>query len=244
MAGGDFLQLPVHAGGLGVVNLDAIHAEVAVAGVGVAGDDAGERDETAAVQRPAFLDGQIEEGGRRGGCGGGLERRGRARPGFGAGGRGVEFMDDVLAGAGLDGFGFGMAEVERGAEEFDGFAEAGGGSGLDERAQFRGGFVQRIEAEAPGHAAVGAEGIDGQGEWGDLAVDGRLLEEEGLAAAGFFHFPVGEFGDFQFGGDGVGNPAEFAGLFQGLEEVLKGIEGHSRGRIAERRAAMRKRLCD
>ena len=61
MARGDFLQLPMHAGGLVVVNLDAIHADVALAGVRVARDDAGQRDETPAVQRPAFQDGQIEQ---------------------------------------------------------------------------------------------------------------------------------------------------------------------------------------
>ncbi len=55
----DFLQLPVHAGGAVVVNLDAIHADVALAGVGVFGHDARQRDETAAVQRPAFLDGKV-----------------------------------------------------------------------------------------------------------------------------------------------------------------------------------------
>jgi len=51
----------VHAGGAVVVNLDAIHADVALAGVGVFGHDAGERDETAAVEGPAFEDGKIEE---------------------------------------------------------------------------------------------------------------------------------------------------------------------------------------
>ena len=56
MARADLLQLPVHAGGAVVVNLDAIHADVALAGVGVFGDDAGQRDEAAAVERPAFLD--------------------------------------------------------------------------------------------------------------------------------------------------------------------------------------------
>ena len=61
MARADFLELPVHAGGAVVVNLDAIHADVALAGVGIFGDDAGERDETAAVKRPAFLDGEVEE---------------------------------------------------------------------------------------------------------------------------------------------------------------------------------------
>ena len=59
MARADFLELPVHAGGAVVVNLDAIHADVALAGVGVFGDDAGEGDEAPAVERPALLDREV-----------------------------------------------------------------------------------------------------------------------------------------------------------------------------------------
>src|SRR6185312_17358596 len=44
MPGGDFLELPVHPGGLGVVDLNAIHSEITVAGVRVARDDAWEGD--------------------------------------------------------------------------------------------------------------------------------------------------------------------------------------------------------
>ena len=57
----DFLQLPVHAGGAVVVNLDAIHADVAFAGVGVARDDAGQRDEASAVERPALVNGEVQQ---------------------------------------------------------------------------------------------------------------------------------------------------------------------------------------
>ena len=35
VARGDFLQLPMHARGLVVINLDAIHADIAFAGVGI-----------------------------------------------------------------------------------------------------------------------------------------------------------------------------------------------------------------
>ena len=48
MLGGVLLALPVHAGGLPVVDLHAVHADVALAGAGrprIAGDDAGEGDE-------------------------------------------------------------------------------------------------------------------------------------------------------------------------------------------------------
>ncbi len=58
--GADFLALPVHAGGALVVDLHAIHADVALAGLGIAGDDAGQGDEAAGILRPALQDGEIE----------------------------------------------------------------------------------------------------------------------------------------------------------------------------------------
>ncbi len=61
VARADFLQLPVHAGGVVVVNLHAIHADVALAGVGVLRDHAGQGDEAPAIERPAFEDGEIEQ---------------------------------------------------------------------------------------------------------------------------------------------------------------------------------------
>ena len=63
MFGGNFLALPVHAGGLAVVDLHAIHADVALPcrRARVAGDDAGQRDEAAAILGPALQDGKIED---------------------------------------------------------------------------------------------------------------------------------------------------------------------------------------
>lgn len=236
VAGGDFLKLPVHAGGLGVVNLDAIHADVAVASVGILGDDAGEGDEAAAVVGPAFEDGQVEE--RRSCCVlrvacCGLGDHRSIRPVGGAGGGGVVAVDDVLARAGADGFGFGVAKVEGGAEEFQGFAQAGGRLGLHESAEFGGGGIDGFGADAHGHAAMGAEGVDGDGEWGELPIHGRFFDEERLAATGGFHFAIGELGDFELGGNGLGDALEFTRLLECVEEVAKGIERHTRERLAE-----------
>ena len=61
MLGGFLLALPVHAGGLAVVDLHAVHADVALAGWRIAGDDAGQRDEAAAVLGPGLEDGEIED---------------------------------------------------------------------------------------------------------------------------------------------------------------------------------------
>ena len=63
MARPDLLQLPVHAGGVVVVDLDAVHADVAFARVRVARDDAWQGDKAAAVERPAFQDGKIGQSG-------------------------------------------------------------------------------------------------------------------------------------------------------------------------------------
>ena len=52
------------------------------------------------------------------------------------------------------------------------------------------------------------------GKRGDDAVDGGLFKEQRLAAAGRFHFAVGDFGDFELGGDGLGNAFEFAGAVE------------------------------
>ena len=132
VARGDFLQLPMHAGGRVVVNLHAIHAEVAVAGVGVARDDAGQRDEASAVERPALEDRQVKQ--RRGLR---VESRGVvdvgcAWPRLGSRGRGVEAMNNFLARAGLGALGLGVAQGQRLAKQRDGFADAGGRLGLDE----------------------------------------------------------------------------------------------------------------
>ena len=63
MFGGNFLPLPVHAGGLAIVDLHAIHADVALPcrRTRIAGDDAREGDEAAAILGPALQDGKIED---------------------------------------------------------------------------------------------------------------------------------------------------------------------------------------
>ena len=57
-----FLSLPVHAGGVLVVDLHAIHADVALAGFGVARYYTWKCDKTAGVFRPALENGKPVEG--------------------------------------------------------------------------------------------------------------------------------------------------------------------------------------
>ncbi len=78
------------------------------------------------------------------------------------------------------------------------------------------------------------------GKGDDRAVDGGLLDEQRLAAAGRFHFAVGQFGDFQFGGDGLGDAFEFAGAVELLNEIAEGIKSHNSTRLAlQRNVVMR-----
>src|SRR5579864_7485881 len=56
-----FLSLPVHAGGLLVIDLHAIHAHVAFAGFGIASDYAGKRDKASGVFWPTLKNGKFIE---------------------------------------------------------------------------------------------------------------------------------------------------------------------------------------
>src|SRR6185312_8281256 len=49
-----------------------------------------------------------------------------------------------------------------------------------------------------------------------------------------FHLAIGELGDFEFRGDGLGDPDEFACGLKGVEEITEGIESH--GRTVAKRA--------
>jgi hypothetical protein len=53
------------------------------------------------------------------------------------------------------------------------------------------------------------------------AVDGGFFKQQRLAAAGRFHFAVGDLGDFEFGGNGLGNAFEFAARSSALTKSRK-----------------------
>ena len=76
-----------------------------------------------------------------------------------------------------------------------------------------------------------------------VAVDGRLLEQQRLAAAGRFHLAVGDFGDFEFGGDRLGDALEFAGAVERLDKIAEGFKSHTRAKLTQTaRLAMRGNL--
>ena len=140
MFGGYLLALPMHAGGLAVVDLHAVHAYVALAGFGIAGDDAGQCDERASILRPSGEDGQFEQV--------------NSLPSVGD-----RAVDDLLAGgvSGGDDFGEEAADLGEFWKELELVEEAGGRLGVDQGADSFGDCIERIGFEGEFHAAFGAE---------------------------------------------------------------------------------------
>ena len=126
-----------------------------------------------------------------------------------------------------------MAQIQREREQLDGLLETRRRLGLHQRAEFVRDFIHGLRAHAHGHALMRAERVDGHGKRRDDAVDGVLLEQQRLAAAGQFHFAVGDLGDLEFGGDGLGNAFEFARLVEGVDEIAEGIKSHTAAKLAE-----------
>ena len=146
----------------------------------------------------------------------------RFRPGLGASGGGFELVDDFLARAGFDGLRFGVAQIQRGAEQFHGFAETRRRLGLHQRAQFGGDFVHGLARPGSWPCASSEPSVlMATGNGRDDAVDGGLFEQQRLAAAGRFHLAVGDLGDLEFGGDGLGNAFEFARRSSALRKSRK-----------------------
>jgi len=142
-------------------------------------------------------------------------------------------MHDSLARTILHQLRFGVTQIEGLAEQFDGFAKTGRRLGFHERTEFGGDLVHGTRPHAHGHAFPGTHRVDGQRERRDFAVDGRLLEQQRLAAAGRFHLAVGDFGDFEFGGDGLRDAFEFAGAVEVPDKIAEGFKSHTRARLAQ-----------
>jgi len=102
------------------------------------------------------------------------------------------------------------------------------------RTEFVRDFVHGIRAHAHGHALVRAKRVDGHGKRRDDAVDGGFLKQQRLATSGQLHFTVGDLGDFEFGGDGLGNAFEFARLVERVDEIAEGIKSHTAAKLTDR----------
>jgi hypothetical protein len=122
MFGGDLLALPVHSGGLAVVDLHAVHADVALAAAGIACDDARQSDEAAAVLRPGLQNREFED---------------------------IDVLatqDDLFAGSfpGVDGFREEAADLGEHGEQLQLVHDSGGGDGMEQRLDALGDVVERV----------------------------------------------------------------------------------------------------
>ena len=194
--GGYFLALPMHASGALVVDLHAIHSDIAFAGFGIAGDDAGEGDETSSVLRPALQDWEIEEGE-------------------------IITFDDFFARAGGNGFGKEFAHLGEHGEHFDFVEKALGRFDIHEGADAIGDLIEIIDIEREAHTEGGSELVDQELGAG---ITFQVFEEESFAANGAVFTcalgnAVGNFRDFE---DRVGFAAdalEFAGTIECFDPV-------------------------
>ena len=205
--GGVLLALPVHAGGLAVVDLHAVHADVALAGFGIAGGDAGEGDEAAAVLRPGLEDGELED----------VDL--------------VAVEDDFLAGSffGVDGLGEEAADFGEHGEELELVQDAGGDDRAEEGFDALGDVVEGVDLERETHAALGAELVHQ-----DLRalVAGDVFEEQRGASGLGSSLPglggaVGDLGHLEDGGDLGGDALQLASFIERLDPVAQTFISHS-----------------
>ncbi len=207
---GDFLALPVHAGCFAVVNLHAVHADVAPAGARVAGVHAGQRDEAAAIVRPALENGKDVE----------VE---------------VVAQDDLLTRCvfGSNGLGEGAGERAELRQHFELVEEALGRLDVHQADDALRDFVEALDTERESHAALAAELVDEDSVagmtldvfkkqrratgsiMGAFAWRGRAAPGTDLADA------IGYLGDLKLGGNLFADALELAVLFEGSDPVAQ-----------------------
>jgi hypothetical protein len=151
--GGVFLALPMHTRGALVVHLHAVHAEIALSGLGVARGDAGQGNEATAVFRPALKDGEVEE-------------------------RKVIALNDFLAGACRHRAREKLSCLGQQREHFQLVEEPLGRFHIHEHADAGRDFIVGGHADRHLHARVGAELVDQQLRAG---VSFDILEQQGGA---------------------------------------------------------------
>src|SRR5882762_8963 len=135
MLGSNFLALPMHAGGFLVIHLNAVNADVALAGFRIACDHTWERNEASGIIGPALKNGKVEQ-------------------------REFVFEDDFLARAGGDGLRKELAHLSQHGEHFYFVEESLRRLHVHEMANAVRDFIQRIDFESEFHATLRAELID------------------------------------------------------------------------------------
>ena len=153
----NFLPLPVHSGSALVIDLHAVHADVALPGLRIARDHAGQRDEASAIFWPALQDGEIEQ-------------------------RKIVALDHFFTWAGGDGLGEKLAHLGQHRQHLHFVEEALRRLHIHEAADALGDFVERIDFEREPHTAGGAELVDEKLRTG---VALKVLEEQSFARRWF-----------------------------------------------------------
>src|ERR1700675_2788250 len=177
------LSLPMHAGGAPIVNLHAIHAEVAFAGFGIARDHTRQGDEAAGVFWPALENGKVVE-------------------------RKAITENDFLARPGGNRFRKELSHLREQGDHLYLVEEALRGLHIHKLADAVGHLAELVDFEREIHAAGGAELID-EHLGARMAFD--VLEKEGWAAGrgrpasivsgGHLGCAVSDFGDLEYGVD-------------------------------------------
>ena len=139
----------------------------------------------------------------------------------------IKAMHDFLARPVLHEFRFRVAQIHGLTEQFHRLAQRSWRFGFHERAKFGGDFVHAVRAEAQGHAFVRTHRVDRDGKRRYDTIHRGFLDEQRLPTAGRFHFAVGEFGDFEFGGNGRRNFFQLTCALQRFQKITKGIESHA-----------------
>ena len=125
-----------------------------------------------------------------------------------------------------------MTQIERLAEQFDGFRKLVGGLAFISEPSSAATSSTEFAPMLMAMRFCEPMRVDGERERRDCAVDGGFFEQQRLAAVRRFHFAVGDFGDFEFGGDGLGNALEFAGAVELPDKIAEGIKSHTRARLS------------
>ena len=196
MLGADFLALPVHAGRPLVINLHAIHAHVALAGLGIAGHYTWEGDETSPIVRPALQYGEIEQ-------------------------RKVIALDDFLAGAGLNRLGKELSHFRQHGKHFYFVEKALRRFDVHEVANAIGDFVECVHFKREVHAQGRTELVD---QYLRSRVTLNVLEKQRRAAGialliAAFGNAIRDFRDFEDGVNFGADLFQFTSTVEGCDPV-------------------------
>src|SRR6185295_1945457 len=191
-----FVNLPMHAGGLFVVNLHAIHPAVSFAGRRVIAEHQRHRYVSAAVFGPALDDWKIEK-------------------------RELAFLQySFFARSVFDDLRKHLSQIGQSRNHLDLLDQALGRFDIGEfRNAFRD-FTVVFDTERNQHSLAGAECVDEDGN----GVSANVLEQERRAVLP--GHAVGYFGDLEFNIDLNAYAFQLAGFFERLYEISKIIEWH------------------